>query len=74
MMDPWHLEQAVRSSGAIDPGMNTFAWQCGQVTIFKAFWAEDIGWRVNVAAAISRTSIGCTRLCSAPLIGTVAGP
>jgi hypothetical protein len=44
------------------------------VTILSAFWAEDIGWWVNVAAAISRTSIGCARLCSDPLIGTVAGP
>ena len=74
MMDPWHLEQAVRSSGAMDPGMNTFAWQCGQVTIFSAFWTVDIGWRVNVAVGTSGTSVGCARLCSDPALDTVGAP
>jgi len=43
MREPWHLEQGVCSSGARDPGMNTFDPQCGQATIFSAFWTVDIG-------------------------------
>ncbi len=74
MREPWHLEQGVCSSGARDPGMNTFDPQCGQATIFSAFWTVDIGWRVNVAAGTSGTSVGCARLCSGPAIGTVADP
>ena len=54
--------------------MNTFDPQCGQVTIFSAFWTVDIGWRVNVAAGPCGTSVGYVRLCSDPAIGTVLGP